>query len=128
MSKPRFYYCPVCGNIVEKVSDSGNDIECCARTMIELQAGITDGKTEWHLPVCEVKGNIICVKIGENPHPMDDNHYIEWVEIVTNMGIARKYFEPGMRPEACFSLYGGEKLCAVYAYCNLHKLWKIDII
>ncbi len=128
MKKSRFYYCPICGNIIEKVADSGNNVVCCGKTMVELEAGVTDGKTEWHIPVYEIKDNVVHVKIGENPHPMEKEHYIEWVEIVTTMGIARKYLDPGETPEICFGLCGDEKLCSVYAYCNKHKLWKAKAV
>lgn len=124
MKKTRFYYCPICGNIVEKVIDSGNDVVCCGRDMMELEPGVTDGKTEWHIPVYEVKDGIVHVKIGENPHPMEKDHYIEWVEIVTTDGIMRKYLGAGEEPKVCFALCKDERLCSVYAYCNKHKLWK----
>lgn len=127
MKKARFYYCPICGNIVEKVHDSGNDIECCGRPMLELSAGITDGKTEWHVPFCEMKDGVLHVRVGEQEHPMTEEHHIEWVEIVTSMGVARKYFKPGCKPEACFLMHENEKLCAAYAYCNKHKLWKLNV-
>lgn len=124
MSKKRFYYCEVCGNIVEKVHDSGNDLECCARTMRELEAGTTDGKKESHVPVCTIKDNKLEVRIGENPHPMEKDHYIQWIEVVTNKGIMRRFLEPGDEPVVHFKLCDGEKVCGVYEYCNIHKLWK----
>lgn len=124
MSKTRFYYCSVCGNIIEKVHDSGNELVCCARTMMELEPGTTDGKLEWHVPVCNLKGNLLEIKIGQNPHPMESDHFIQWVEIATNKGVARKYLEPGDEPVVHFTLCDGEKVCSIYAYCNKHKLWK----
>lgn len=124
MSKVRYYYCSVCGNVIEKVCDSGNDLVCCGRSMMELEAGVTDGKTEWHVPVCKINENMVEVSVGENPHPMDPDHYIQWIEIVTNKGSARKYLEPGDTPIVHFTLCDGEKVCTVYAYCNKHKLWK----
>lgn len=124
MSELTFYYCKVCGNIVEKINDSGNDLICCARDMQELEPGTTDGKVEWHVPVVEISGDTVTVKIGENPHPMEKDHYIQWIEIATDKGIARKYLEPGDTSEVHFKLCEGEKVCEVYAYCNKHKLWK----
>lgn len=124
MKKNRFYYCQVCGNIIEKVCDSGNDLECCSRTMQGLQAGVTDGKTEWHVPQCVVNGNKVEVRIGEKPHPMEEDHYIEWVELVTNKGIYRKYLKPDDEPCVRFMICDEEEVCKVYAYCNKHKLWK----
>lgn len=122
--KQRFYYCTVCGNIIEKVHDSGNDLECCGRTMEPLEAGVTDGKSEWHVPICAQVGDKVTVRVGENPHPMEKDHYIQWVEIVTNKGRMRKYLEPEQDPEVHFTLCDGEKICGVYSYCNKHKLWK----
>lgn len=123
MSKPQFYYCQVCGNIIEKVSDSGNDLECCMRTMVALEPGITDGSHEFHFPICKVHDKVATVTVGENDHPMEKDHYIEWIEIVTDRGVARKYLEPGMAPTVHFTLCDDERICAVYAYCNRHKLW-----
>ena len=124
MSKTKFYYCSVCGNIIEKVHDSGNDLECCGRTMMELEAGTSDGKVEYHVPICSVDGNLVKVKIGAEPHPMTNDHFIQWVEITTDKGVARKYLEPSDTPEVHFTLCDGEKVCSIYAYCNKHKLFK----
>lgn len=120
----KYYYCEICGNIIDKVEDSGNKVVCCSKNMAELEAGTTDGKVEYHVPVCNVDGNKVEVKIGEHPHPMEDDHYIQWVEIATNKGSARKYLNPGDNPIVHFFLCDGEKICGVYAYCNKHKLWK----
>lgn len=124
MDDVKFYYCTVCGNIVEKVKDSGNDLECCSRTMEEMKAGTSDGKIEFHVPSYTVKDNIVEVSVGEKPHPMEKDHYIQWVELVTNKGMARKCLKPGDEPKVRFHLCDGEKVCGVFAYCNLHKLWR----
>ncbi len=126
MDKKCFYYCSVCGNVVEKIHDSGNDLTCCMRTMMELEPGTTDGKVEFHVPVCKTEedGKTVKVTIGKEMHPATDEHHIEWIQIVTNKGIARQYIKKGEKPEACFHLCDGEEICEVYAYCNLHKLWK----
>ena len=124
MNNSPFYYCSVCGNIIEKVADSGNDLVCCGRSMIEMEAGITDGSVEFHIPVCEREEKQIKVCIGKNPHPMTAEHYIQWIELVTNKGIYRKYLEPGEDPCVKFKLCKSETPIEVYAYCNRHKLWK----
>lgn len=124
MGKKCFYYCTVCGNIIEKIHDSGNDVTCCMKTMVELEPGTTDGKAEFHVPVCKQEGNKVKICIGQEPHPMTEEHHIEWVQIVTNKGVGRQYLKPGDKPEACFHLCEDEKICEIYAYCNLHKLWK----
>ena len=127
MCEKKYYVCEVCGNIVEKVHDSGNELMCCMRTMQELEAGTTDGKVEYHIPVCKLKHNELKVKIGKEPHPMEDKHYIQWVSVITDKGEMRKYLKPGDEPEVCFHLCDDEKVCEIYAYCNLHKLWKLKI-
>ena len=124
MSK-KFYYCEICGNIVEKVHDSGNDLTCCNQTMKELIPGVTEGKVEYHIPVCEhVKKNVLEVRIGKEMHPMEDEHYIQWIEVITDKGEMRRRLHPGDEPVVRFHLCDDEKVCGVYAYCNKHKLWK----
>ena len=128
MDEQKFYVCEVCGNVAEKLHDTGNELMCCMRTMKELIPGETDGSTDHHIPVCKLKdNNILKVKIGEYPHPMISSHYIQWIEVVTNKGIMRKYFKPDEEPTACFCLQDHEKVLEVYAYCNVHKLWKVTM-
>ena len=124
MEKHRFYYCQVCGNIIEKIHDSGNELTCCMRTMMEIEPGTTDGKIEFHVPICEISNDTVTVRVGQEPHPMAEDHYIEWIELITDKSISRKYLKPGEKAEAKFCLFDGEKVCAIYAYCNKHKLWK----
>lgn len=124
MEEQKFYYCPICGNIVEKINDSGNDMECCGRTMVQLKAGITDGNMESHVPVCCIRDKELEVIVGKMPHPMEKEHYIEWIEVITDKGIYRKRLEPQMEPKTYFKLCSGEKVQKVYAYCNRHKLWE----
>lgn len=123
MKKKRFYFCPICGNLIEMVHDSGNVPYCCGKVMQELEAGVTDGKEEFHVPVCLTDGNRVAIKIGDQPHPMEEKHYIEWIEAVTNRRVIRKYLCQGCEPIMRFKLEDGEELCKAYAYCNLHKLW-----
>lgn len=124
MSEKKYYVCEVCGNIVEKVHDSGNELMCCMRTMQELKPGETDGKHEFHVPVCNLKKKVLEVRVGEKPHPMEKAHYIKWIEVRTDKGLMRKYLNPDDEPVAYFHLCDDENVCGVYAYCNLHKLWK----
>lgn len=119
----KFYICPICGNIVEKIEDSGNELVCCGRTMQELVPNVTDGNNEYHVPVCEKHSNYLIVKVGKENHPMTADHYIQWIELVTNKGVQRVYLKPDHKPTACFELRCDEQICAVYAYCNKHKLW-----
>ncbi|MDR0953676.1 MAG: desulfoferrodoxin [Elusimicrobiota bacterium] len=116
------YKCPVCGNIVEVVHASVGELVCCGKPMDLLKPNTTDGATEKHVPVVEkVEGGYL-IKIGSAPHPMTEEHYIEFIEIMTeDAKIARKYLKPGDAPEAKFSCKPG--LVHVREYCNLHGLW-----
>ena len=119
----KFFRCEHCGNIIEMVEDKGVPVVCCGQRMTELVAGTSDGAREKHVPVYEVKNNIVHVKVGEVAHPMIPEHYIEWIVLQTKNGVQRKELNPGDKPEACFALCDGDEVEAVYAYCNLHSLW-----
>ena len=120
----KFFRCEHCGNIIEMVEDKGVPVVCCGQRMTELVAGTSGGAREKHVPVYEVKDNIVHVKVGEVAHPMIPEHYIEWIVLQTKNGVQRKELNPGDKPEACFALCDGDEVEAVYAYCNLHGLWK----
>lgn len=120
----KFFRCEHCGNIIEMVEDKGVPVVCCGQRMTELVAGTSDGAREKHVPVYEVKDNIVHVKVGEVAHPMIPEHYIEWIVLQTKNGVQRKKLNPGDKPEACFALCDGDEVESVYAYCNLHGLWK----
>ena len=120
----KFFRCEHCGNIIEMVEDKGVPVVCCGQRMTELVAGTSDGAREKHVPAYEVKDNIVHVKVGEVAQPMIPEHYIEWIVLQTKNGVQRKEFNPGDKPEACFALCDGDEVEAVYAYCNLHGLWK----
>ena len=120
----KFYICKHCGNIVAMVKDAGVPIVCCGERMTELIPGTSDGAAEKHVPVYVADGNLVNVTVGTVEHPMLENHYIEWISVQTNYGNQRKVLKPGEAPKASFALLDGEKVEAVYAYCNLHGLWK----
>lgn len=120
----KFYICKHCGNIIAMVKDAGVPVVCCGERMPQLIPGTSDGAAEKHVPVYEVNGNVVNVTVGAVEHPMLENHYIEWISIQTNYGNQRKTLKPGEAPKASFALLEGEKVEAVYAYCNLHGLWK----
>lgn len=122
--KLKFYVCEHCGNLVKVIKDSGVPMMCCGQKMTELTAGTTDASVEKHVPVYEVNGAKVCVKVGEAEHPMVEAHYIEWILLQTNAGTQIKHLAPGQQPEAVFAVCEGETVEAVYAYCNLHGLWK----
>lgn len=120
----KFYRCEVCGQIIAIVKKTGVPVMCCGQKMTEIVPGATDAAMEKHVPVYEVKGNTVHVTVGEVVHPMLPEHYIEWVAIQTKYGNQRKALQPGDEPKACFTICEGDEVEAVYAYCNLHSLWK----
>ena len=120
----KFYRCKVCGKIVVMVSEAKTPTVCCNEQMTEIIPGITDAATEKHVPVYEVKGNIVTVNVGSVAHPMLPEHSIQWICIETNQGYQIKNLTPGAEPKAAFALNEGESVVAVYEYCNLHGLWK----
>ena len=120
----RFYICEHCGNIVAMVQDKGVPIMCCGQKMTELIPNTTDAAGEKHVPLYEVRENTVYVNVGEVGHPMQEEHSIEWVSIQTKHGGQWKRLKPGKEPKVCFALCEGDAVEAVYAYCNLHGLWK----
>ena len=97
---------------------------CCGQKMTEIVPGTTDAAAEKHIPVYQVEGNIVTVRVGSVDHPMLPEHFIEWVSLQTKQGNQRKLLHPGDEPVVCFALCEGDEVEAVYAYCNLHGLWK----
>ena len=122
--KQNFLKCEHCGNIVAVVKESGVPVMCCGEKMKEIIPGTVEASTEKHIPVYKVEGNKVIVSVGEVEHPMQEELYIEWVSIQTKFGNQRKVLDPNSKPEVCFSLCEGNEIEAVYAYCNLHGLWK----
>lgn len=122
----KFYRCNHCGNIVMMVHDSKVPMMCCGEKMTELVAGSTDAAVEKHVPVVDIKSNSVEVSVGSVMHPMEEEHYIMWIYLETNCGGQIKYLNPGEDAMATF-LLNDEKPKAVYAYCNLHGLWKKEI-
>ena len=120
----RFFKCQVCGKIIAIVNDRAIQTFCCGKPMVELIPNTEDGAHEKHIPVVEVEGNIVTVKVGEVEHPMLYAHYIEWIAIQTDRGNQRKKLKPGEKPVAQFALLPGEKLLAAFEHCNLHGLYK----
>jgi len=126
MKNTKFYICAHCGNLVEMVHDAGVKPFCCGQKMNELVPNTVEASGEKHIPAVKVEGNIVEVNVGSVDHPMVDVHWIEWVQLVTDQGSQRKYLNPGEAPNVKF-LLGDEKAIAVYAYCNLHGLWKTEL-
>ena len=127
MSKEvKFYICKHCGNIVGLIHNAGVPLVCCGEKMSELVPNTTEAATEKHLPVVEMDGNIVKVSVVSVEHPSTEEHYIAWVYLETAHGGQRKAIKPGDKPEVSFALQDDE-LIAVYAYCNLHGLWKAAV-
>ncbi len=120
----KFYRCAHCGQIVAIVKKTGVPVKCCGENMQEIVPGTTDASLEKHVPVYSLKDGVLTVKVGSVAHPMLPEHYIEWVAVQTTSGNQRKALKPGDAPEVCFRLCDGDEVEAVYAYCNLHSLWK----
>ena len=120
----KFYRCKHCGQMIAIVKKTGVPVICCGEPMEEIVAGTSDGSVEKHVPVYEVKDNKVFVTVGAVEHPMSEEHYIEWVAIQTKFGNQRKSLKPGDAPKTCFSICEGDEVEAVYAYCNLHSLFK----
>jgi superoxide reductase len=120
----KFYRCPHCGQIIAIVKKTAVPVMCCGKPMQEIIPGTTDAAVEKHVPVFTVADGVVSVTVGEVAHPMTEEHYIEWVSLQTAQGNQRKSLKPGMEPKVCFSICEGDEVQAVYAYCNLHSLWK----
>ena len=126
MANNKFYICEKCGNIVGMIHSSGVTPHCCGQKMSVLEAGVVEASREKHIPVVSASENEVKVVVGSVLHPMAEEHNIAWVELQTDKGVQRKYLEVGKAPEVSFAL-ANEKPIAVYAYCNLHGLWKAEI-
>ena len=120
--KLQIYKCSVCGNIVEVLHGGAGELVCCGKPMENLLAKTADEGKEKHVPVIEKIDGGIKVKIGSVPHPMEQKHYIEWIEIVADGSAYRQFLNPGDAPEATFNIQAD----AVTARenCNIHGLWK----
>ena len=115
------YKCEVCGNIVEVANAGGGVLVCCGKNMTLLEENTVDAATEKHVPVITVGDGTVTVKVGSVTHPMEDAHYIEWIELIADDVVYRKYLKPGEAPEATFNVTAS-KLTA-REYCNLHGHW-----
>lgn len=126
MCEIRFYVCEHCGNIVGMIHNAGVPMMCCGQKMTELVPNTVEASVEKHLPVVTFDGDLVKVEIGSTAHPMVEEHHIEWVYVQTDRGGQRKCLKVGEEPEVHFALCD-EKVVAVYAYCNIHGLWKTEI-
>ena len=115
------YKCGICGNIVEVLHEGKGQLVCCGQPMELLREKAEDVGQEKHVPVMEKTDKGVKVKVGSVPHPMEEKHYIEWIEVVTKDDIARKFLKPGESPEAEFEVE--REIVQIREYCNVHGLW-----
>ena len=116
------YQCEACGNIVEVLNAGKGELVCCGKPMNLLKENTVDAAKEKHVPVVEKTAAGFKVKVGEVAHPMEENHYIQWVEIIADRKAYRQFLKPGEAPEATFTI-DANKVTA-REYCTLHGLWK----
>ena len=120
--KRQIYKCEICGNITEVLHGGDGDLVCCGENMKLFDPKSTDEGKEKHVPVIEPAEDGVKVKIGSNPHPMEEDHYIEWVEIIDGDKSCRQYLKPGQAPEAVFQ--SSNQSVTAREYCSIHGLWK----
>ena len=116
------YKCNVCGNIVEVIHVGGGELVCCGKPMVLQVENTVDASKEKHVPVIEKTSDGYKVKVGSAPHPMEEKHYIEWIELSADGVAYRKFLKPGDAPEAEFCIQASK--VEAREYCNLHGLWK----
>jgi superoxide reductase len=116
------YKCEVCGNIVEMIHDGKGELVCCGQPMKLFKENSVDAAKEKHVPVIEKTADGFTVKVGSVAHPMEEKHYIEWIELIADGKAYRQFLKPGEVPEAVFCIDAKE--ITAREYCNLHGLWK----
>ena len=119
----KFYICKHCGNIIKYVNNSGVKVVCCGEVMEELAPNTVDAAVEKHVPEVEQNNTNVMIKIGSVEHPMTEEHYIKWISVTTTKRVLDYELKPNMKPEVTFVL-DDEEILEVFAYCNLHGLWK----
>ena len=122
----KFFICKHCGNLIGLIEDKGVPMVCCGEEMAELVPNTVEASAEKHLPVAAVNGDSITVQVGSLPHPMEEKHNIAFLYVETLRGGQRKCLKVGEEPARSFS-FSDDKPVAVYAYCNLHGLWKTEL-
>ncbi len=116
------YKCEVCGNIIEVLHGGKGELVCCGKPMNLIKENSVDAAKEKHVPVTEKVEGGVKVKVGDVAHPMEEKHFIEWIEIIADGKAYRQFLDLGQAPEALFSMEAGE--ISARAYCNIHGLWK----
>ena len=119
----KFYLCQICQNLISFIDNKGASVECCGSEMTELVPNTVDASKEKHVPDCSLSGDALTVNVGSAPHPMTPEHNIAFVYVETANGGQRKSLAVNGAPSCKFT-FADDKPVAVYAYCNLHGLWK----
>lgn len=119
--RSQVYKCSMCGNMVEVLHPGAGELVCCGQPMVLFAENTVDAAQEKHVPVVEKTADGFKVTVGSVAHPMDESHYIEWIELIVGDKLYRQFLNPGQAPEAVFCV-AAEKATA-RAYCNLHGLW-----
>jgi len=119
------YKCQHCGNIVQVLHGGGAPLVCCGENMKLMKAGETDGAKEKHVPVIEKTADGFKVTVGSVAHPMQDEHYIEWIELIADGKSYKAFLKPGEAPVAEFCIKADH--VTAKEYCNLHGLWKAEL-
>jgi len=122
----KFFVCEHCGNMIGFVVDKGVPVICCGQPMTELVPNTEEASFEKHIPSVTVSGDKLDVKVGSELHPMTEGHHISFIYVETECGGQRKTLKVDESPEAAFT-FVNDKPLAVYAYCNLHGMWKADV-
>ena len=122
--RKQIYRCNVCGNIVEVLHAGGGELVCCGQPMELLAEKTADAGKEKHVPVIERMDKKVKVKVGSVPHPMEENHYIEWIEIITDDAVCRKFLKPGDAPEVVFEIAVEMERVEAREFCSVHGLWQ----
>jgi len=120
--KKEIYKCQICGNVIEVLHGGAGSLVCCNQPMQLLRENSVEAAVEKHVPVIERSGTSYTVKVGSVAHPMEEKHYIEFIELMTDARVYRAFLDPGKKPEASFEANGA--VLGARAYCNLHSLWK----
>lgn len=118
----QIYKCNICGNIIEVLHTGKDELVCCGQPMELLQEKTSDVGMEKHVPIIEATERGIKVKVGDVPHPMEEQHYIEWIQVITDSESCRKFLKPGDKPEADFDITS--QTLVAREHCNVHSLWK----
>ena len=121
-AKLEIYKCQKCGIIVEVLHDGAGELVCCGQPMVKLTVNTVDASKEKHVPVIEKLPDGFKVKIGSIPHPMEEKHYIEWIEILADGRVYRQFLNPGQVPEAIFNVQA--RSITAREYCSIHSLWE----